>query len=1206
MARSIGGSSWFAFKCLTPFVILFGLGVAVLYVRLLNGPISLKFLAAPIARSIAAELPGVKVVIEDALVRVTDSGSVEFRIRNIRFNDTEGAPIALAPLAAVSMSTSALWSGRLAPDKVVLIEPRLLLSYTEAGGLSVRFTRTGESSKAQDRLPGSRPAAASPAGGSDGKPEDDDAVAVAQRVDIARLIAEAGQRARRGADATSFLREIGVRNATVILDRSGTQSAWTVIEADVDLEHKKKRSTVTGTMSLASTSGPWGLSFKIEEAEKSASVSLEATVRDLVPRGLAAMLPELAILEALDAPLNGDARIDLSLDGRVAGGGAQFDLGRGALRVPGADERQIPLEGGNLDLRFDPANRRVVVAPSTLRWDQGRVTMVGSIAGVEPPDGGASWAVELNTAEGQVAGDEFGVAAVAIDELSIKGRFVPGSGVFTIAQARLRAGGASAEAQGEIVTAPDTPSMRLEGTVSPVQADVVKAVWPRMLAPGPRRWIGRQVTKGRITGGNFKVAMWGRLGETGPPTRHVSMTMEAADVAFVPAKSLAPVEAPRVLMRVEGDGLEISMPDATSLVGPGRRVAIKTGRLTAIGIHDEPTMGEIVFRVQAPLAAALDYVEQDDLGIGSLGLPADGLDGKVDGQIKISLPMVPGVQMSDMKIEGKVRVSDGRAKQAIGIHDVQGATINIDIGDGAVNATGQMLIGGVGHKLSFQRIFGATDEKQPPLRLSSHLDAADRNQLGFDLNHMISGDIPVDAYITRGPRGEQQVRVRADLTGAELNIEPLAWRKTPGRQALLEFEVVRGPQKNRVELQGFKVVGDDIAIDGSLVVDGKGRFIEFNFPNFSLTLVSRLELHGTLRSDNVWDVKARGQYWDGREFFRQMFSIGQAPERAAGKKELAGVDLKAEIDNILGHGDISLKGLRMQMSRRGGRLTGLIARAVVEGGKPIEVGLQQVANEPRKLVVLTDDAGQAFRLIGFYPNLQGGQMRLDVNLDGKGAAEKTGMLDVRNFRILGDPVVSEVLQTPDETRANAESGRRPGRRVEREMIEFHLMHAPFSVGYNQLVIEDAQLRGPLLGASLRGKTDFKTQYVDIGGSYIPLQGLNAALGELPALGQLIAGPKGEGVLGITFRIVGPMSQPQVIVNPLSLIAPGIFRGIFEMTTQNPRVVPRDEKPAAPSKSKAPQSPVGGDAARQPAGKSPRAVAPEISGGWSTDVGGNKN
>ena len=76
-------------------------------------------------------------------------------------------------------------------------------------------------------------------------------------------------------------------------------------------------------MSLASTSGPWGLSFKIEEAEKSASVSLEATVRDLVPRGLAAMLPELAILEALDAPLNGDARIDLSLDGRVAGGGAQ-------------------------------------------------------------------------------------------------------------------------------------------------------------------------------------------------------------------------------------------------------------------------------------------------------------------------------------------------------------------------------------------------------------------------------------------------------------------------------------------------------------------------------------------------------------------------------------------------------------------------------------------------------------------------------------------------------------------------------------------------------------------------------------------------------------------------------------------------------------------------------------------------------------------
>ena len=116
-----------------------------------------------------------------------------------------------------------------------------------------------------------------------------------------------------------------------------------------------------------------------------------------------------------------------------------------------------------------------------------------------------------------------------------------------------------------------------------------------------------------------------------------------------------------------------------------------------------------------------------------------------------------------------------------------------------------------------------------------------------------------------------------------------------------------------------------------------------------------------------------------------------------------------------------------------------------------------------------------------------------------------------------------------------------------------------------------------------------------------MQGLNAAVGGIPLFGQLLAGPKGEGVLGITFRIVGPMAQPQVIVNPLSMIAPGIFREMFQMTTQNPRVIPRDEKPATAPKQRVVPAPVGGEPVRSAPTKRSPAVTPEVSGGWSTSV-----
>ena len=61
-------------------------------------------------------------------------------------------------------------------------------------------------------------------------------------------------------------------------------------------------------------------------------------------------------------------------------------------------------------------------------------------------------------------------------------------------------------------------------------------------------------------------------------------------------------------------------------------------------------------------------------------------------------------------------------------------------------------------------------------------------------------------------------------------------------------------------------------------------------------------------------------------------------------------------------------------------------------------------------------------------------------------------------------------------------------------------------------------------------------------------------------------PKCEGISGMTFAIQGSMDRPEVIVNPLSLVAPGIFRDIFQMTSSNPKITERDNdsKPAPPA------------------------------------------
>ena len=175
-----------------------------------------------------------------------------------------------------------------------------------------------------------------------------------------------------------------------------------------------------------------------------------------------------------------------------------------------------------------------------------------------------------------------------------------------------------------------------------------------------------------------------------------------------------------------------------------------------------------------------------------------------------------------------------------------------------------------------------------------------------------------------------------------------------------------------------------------------------------------------------------------------------------------------------------------------------------------------------------------------------------------------------------------------------------GQRIQREVIECDRMRVPFSVGHNQFVLSESYLRGPIMGMSMRGRIDYGMGRVSIGGTYIPLQGVNAAICDLPIFGQIVAGTNCEGVFGITFALQGSNKNPEVIVNPLSLVTPGIFRDIFQMTSPNPQIQERETKPNPETGQKTRASSSGassGGTAKTKAGKPAKPAAPID--GWSS-------
>ncbi len=1209
--------SYLVLLTVLPMLIIAAVTVFVVHVRLQHGPVSLGFLADPIERGINAELTDFSASIGDVQASLSPEGNLEFRLKDIVLKDTSGSAVASAPLAAVELSRDALWHLRAAPERVYLIEPQLTLFYSREQGLSLTFADTREETargnptgeKEPEASPdteslviaaptaGVDPLRRAPLRGQIKLPLAPRSAPAMQRLDLAKLLAISSARARRKADAASYLREFGLREAHVDLVSDHKRTQWTVQDVSIDLAHMKRRSVISGTASLVSDRGPWSISFRTEDSEKTQTVSLKASVRDLVPGALGGSLPDMGLLGALDLPVAGDAAMELATTGVIKTATLALELGQGSVRF---GSEAIPVDAGLLHLEYDSIARRLKLAPSTVKWGGNVMTLIGEAEGRVVENGDTSWSWSAQTTSGQLGADDAGARAIAIERAEAEGTASIDRGELTVSRFSAKAGEAEVTLAASIADLDADPSLSLDASTSPMTVETVKAIWPTPMLPQLRELFARSINEGSFGAASLTLRTGRFRDGAGAEAGSLSLSLEASGLSGTVPGTSVPFEIPRALVTAAGDGLEVAVPEAALVSPAGKSVPLKAGRVLLSSLAGAEPVAEVSLRSQGALQPILDIaISEAGQSIGPAETALRSMDGKSDAAFTARIPLAGAVSLAASSVSGKVKISDLRAKQRIGPLELQGGNMDIDITEAGVTVAGGLLMNGVLGKIAAQHSFTAAPGQEEPLRISARLDNSDRTQLNLDINHIVQGEMGVDIAISVDPNTKApRVLVSGDLTDAELGLYDIAFKKPRGMPAAVTFNVVAGSD-GMTELQNFKVIGDNIAIEGWVSIDAESEAREFYFPDFSLNVVSRLEVEGKLSPSKIWVIKAKGPTFDGRDFFKKMVSLGNADaDRIKPLRPAAGVDVEADIGTVIGQSEVSIRNVKVRFSERKDRLSALDAQGTLDGGKPASAILKRGGDGARIISAVTTDAGQAFKLIGFYSNIDSGRAQVELNLDAKGAADTSGNLWIEDFRILGDPIVSEVVANTPE-KAPGGTGAREKKKVVREEIDFTRLFARFSAGHGQLVIEDAAVKGPLIGATIRGKIDNGTERVSLGGTYVPLQGINAAFCDIPVVGQIITGTGCEGLLGITYAIQGPIANPQVLVNPLSIAAPGIFREIFQMTNPNPQVQPRgDVKPANAGK-------VGSSASPVTRGDAGMGGMPGVLDGWSMDSSGTR-
>ena len=110
-----------------------------------------------------------------------------------------------------------------------------------------------------------------------------------------------------------------------------------------------------------------------------------------------------------------------------------------------------------------------------------------------------------------------------------------------------------------------------------------------------------------------------------------------------------------------------------------------------------------------------------------------------------------------------------------------------------------------------------------------------------------------------------------------------------------------------------------------------------------------------------------------------------------------------------------------------------------------------------------------------------------------------------------------------------------------------------------LAVDRVRLSGSQLGLTADGRLDLGREQIDLSGTIVPIYGLNWVIGKIPVLGDFLRGSEGEGAFALTYTVSGDPDEPTILVNPLSVLAPGmireLFSGILDGTAEPPDVRP---------------------------------------------------
>jgi hypothetical protein len=697
-----------------------------------------------------------------------------------------------------------------------------------------------------------------------------------------------------------------------------------------------------------------------------------------------------------------------------------------------------------------------------------------------------------------------------------------------------------------------SPALELTGTIAPVGVRDLVRYWPLAAAQGARTWTDENMFAGTIGPTEFETHIpVGALDDPALPAGALSVTfaVNGGEINYI--KGLTHMSAVQGSAKVTGDSFVADVPSAR--IGP---LLVTSAKFTIPNLNVPDEAGDVTGRIQGTMPDVLALVNMPPLGYPArFGVKPADTKGTTAVDLSVHIPMRKSLNVDQVNIGIKAAVSG--FVMALGPHtQLTDGTVSFAVDNNRLHAIGVTGIGGSASRLALDwtEDFKTANAITTKIAVKGSLDEQGRIGLGLHTKDFLKGPVGINSTLT-GHRGAlQQANVTLDLTAATVTFDLIGVNKPAGFPTTARIVANFGPH-SALASQTIRVTGPGIAATATTKFGADGGLLLLQAPTVRFGQQNDFSLN-VARSPAGVEIVLRGHSLDGTRL------AGHGSDGSAEELDEP-FHINAKLDRLMLREGVAISSFALDVSGIADRPASLSLTGALS--KTANVSGSITATESgRRAVFSTSDMGLLSKGLFGFNSMRGGKLEFVATFPGRtndtakaqNVPDYQGKAVLKDFRVLNQPFLARLFTAGSlGGLANLMQG---------QGIAVDTLVVPFSSRNGVISVHDTRATGPALGITADGYIDRPKNSIALKGSLVPMFGINSVLGNIPLLGDLLTSKRGEGIIGMTYSVTGSADEPSVSVNPLSALAPGILRRIFEGKMPNASQAPSNApKPTPP-------------------------------------------